>query len=104
MKKHQISVIFFTEIPSSIPEVNLTLTTIEKFRYHMNVCTFGYTYAFWKWSQWEQHIDWMALNGINLPLAFVAQEAIWERVYTKVKSRCKLIVLNIICRYCNPIN
>ena len=50
----------------------------------MNVCTFGYTYAFWQWSQWEKHIDWMTLNGINLPLAFVAQEAIWQRVYTKL--------------------
>jgi len=50
----------------------------------MNVCTFGYTYAFWQWRQWEQHIDWMALNGINLPLAFVAQESIWQRVYSKV--------------------
>ena len=37
-----------------------------------------------QWPQWEKHIDWMALNGVNLPLAFVAQEAIWERVYTKV--------------------
>ena len=64
--------------------MNTTLTSMEKFRYHMNVCTFGYTYAFWQWPQWEKHIDWMALNGINLPLAFVGQEAIWERVYIKV--------------------
>ena len=70
-------------IPSPLPDVNLTLTSLGKFRYHMNVCTFGYTYAFWKWHQWEKHIDWMSLNGINLPLAFVAQEAIWERVYMK---------------------
>ena len=50
----------------------------------MNVCTHGYTFAFWKWQQWERHIDWMALNGINLPLAFVGQEAIWLKVYEKV--------------------
>jgi len=29
-------------------------------------------------------IDWMALNGINLPLAFTGQEAIWESVYAKL--------------------
>ena len=75
---------YFAEIPDPLPDVNITLTSVEKFRYHMNVCTFGYTYAFWQWPQWEKHIDWMALNGVNLPLAFVAQEAIWERVYTKV--------------------
>ena len=26
----------------------------------------------------------MALNGINLPLAFTGQEEIWRRVYTKL--------------------
>jgi len=26
----------------------------------------------------------MALNGINLPLAFTGQEAIWEKVYTSL--------------------
>lgn len=24
----------------------------------------------WDWERWEREIDWMALNGINLPLAF----------------------------------
>lgn len=36
----------------------------------MNVCTFGYSYVHWDWSRWEREIDWMALNGINMPLAF----------------------------------
>ena len=26
----------------------------------------------------------MVMNGINLPLAFTAQEAIWQRVYLKM--------------------
>ena len=34
--------------------------------------------------RWEREIDWMALNGINLPLAFTGQEAIWQRVYKKL--------------------
>jgi alpha-N-acetylglucosaminidase len=45
---------------------------------------YSYTFAFWQWSDWERHIDWMALNGINIPLAFTAQEEIWRRVYRKV--------------------
>lgn len=49
-----------------------------------NVCVYSYTFAFWQWPDWEKHIDWMALNGINLPLAFTAQEEIWRRVYAKV--------------------
>jgi alpha-N-acetylglucosaminidase len=48
------------------------------------VCTLSYSFAWWKWPQWEHHLDWMALNGINLPLAFVGQEAIWERVYLSI--------------------
>ena len=64
--------------------MNLILTANDKIRYYQNVCTPGYTFAFWQWTDWEKHIDWMALNGINLPLAFTAQEAIWIRVYKKV--------------------
>ena len=30
-----------------------------------------------------RHIDWMALNGINLPLAQSGQEEIWRRVWKK---------------------
>jgi alpha-N-acetylglucosaminidase len=46
----------------------------------------SYTFAFWQWKDWERHIDWMALNGINVPLAFTGQEEIWRRVYKKVSS------------------
>ena len=77
----------FLDLPKVLPTANFTITTLDKFRYMANVCTFGYTYAFWGWSQWERHIDWMALNGINLPLAFTAQEAIWKRVWNKVLYR-----------------
>lgn len=52
-----------------------------RFRYYQNVCTPGYSSTWWKWPQWEKNIDWMALNGINLALAFTAQEAIWNKVY-----------------------
>eukprot|EP00095_Tigriopus_kingsejongensis_P010192 maker-scaffold105_size367834-snap-gene-2.46 protein:Tk10192 transcript:maker-scaffold105_size367834-snap-gene-2.46-mRNA-1 annotation:"PREDICTED: alpha-N-acetylglucosaminidase-like" len=69
------------ELPQELPPADFTLVSNGKFQYYENVCTFGYTFAFWKWEDWERHIDWMALNGINLPLAFTAQEAIWERVY-----------------------
>lgn len=53
-------------------------------RYYLNVVTFGYTTAFWDWARWEQEIDWMALHGINMPLALTAQEAIMARVYRRL--------------------
>lgn len=73
-------------IPTPLPEVKETwkqevtcvgedkMQMLDDYRYFMNVCTFGYSYAFWDWERWEREIDWMALNGINLPLAFVGQE------------------------------
>ena len=67
-----------------LPEANFTLNSTDVVRYHQNVCTPGYTFAFWQWPQWEAHIDWMALNGVNIPLAFTAQEAVWNTVYRKV--------------------
>jgi alpha-N-acetylglucosaminidase len=59
----------------------LQVEAVDKFRYYQNVCTVGYSFAWWGWSQWEKHLDWMALNGINLPLAFIGQEAIWQKVW-----------------------
>ena len=53
-------------------------------RYYLNVVTYGYSTAFWDWARWEQEIDWMALHGINAPLALTAQEAIMARVYRRM--------------------
>lgn len=34
--------------------------------------------------RWQREIDWMALNGVNLPLAFIGQEFIWRQVYLQL--------------------
>ncbi|XP_048134579.1 alpha-N-acetylglucosaminidase isoform X2 [Rhodamnia argentea] len=49
--------------------------------YYQNVVTSSYSYVWWNWSRWEKEIDWMALQGVNLPLAFTGQEAIWQKVF-----------------------
>jgi len=49
-------------------------------RYFLNYCSFGYSMVWWDWEQWEMLIDWMALNGINLPLSVTGQEYVWQRV------------------------
>ncbi|XP_020709840.2 alpha-N-acetylglucosaminidase [Athalia rosae] len=71
-------------LPSFFQDVNITITSNDRFRYYQNVCTAGYSTAWWDWPEWEKHIDWMALNGINLALAFHGQEAIWERIYLQL--------------------
>ena len=66
------SLIYFVIIASVL--------VLSRFHYNANVCTFGYTYVWWNWTRWEREIDWMVLNGVNLPLAFTGQEAITQRV------------------------
>lgn len=40
--------------------------------------------AFWDWEHWEQEIDWMALNGINRPLAIIGTAAIWKNTLERL--------------------
>lgn len=52
--------------------------------YYFNVVTYGYSMPYWGWDRWEKEIDWMALHGIDMPLALVANEAISARVWKKL--------------------
>ena len=38
----------------------------------------------WQWKNWERFIDWMAINGVNLPLSITGQEAVWYKVWKKL--------------------
>ena len=49
--------------------------------FFLNYCTFGYEMPWWQWDDWERFIDWMALCGVNLPLAITGQEAVWQEVW-----------------------
>lgn len=64
---------------SSAPlfEGKLSKVIPQKRRAYLNYCTFGYSFAFWKWDRWEKEIDFMAMNGINMPLSVVGSEAVW---------------------------
>lgn len=59
-------------------ETNLSL------RYDFNYCTFSYSMPFWGWERWQEEIDWMALHGINMPLAAVGYECVWKNVMEKL--------------------
>ncbi len=71
--------------PSPLPEgLQAGLVSPVEHHQYFNVVTFGYTTPYWDWARWEQEIDWMALHGIDMPLALVAQEAISARVFRKL--------------------
>ena len=64
-----------------LPAETIRREALVKDRFFLNYCTYGYTMPWWKWPQWERFIDWMALNGINMPLAITGQEAVWYEVW-----------------------
>lgn len=73
------------EIPKDLPQQNRKKTeSLFKHHFYLNVVTYGYTMPYWDWKRWEKEIDWMALHGIDMPLALVGQEAIMRRVWKKL--------------------
>ena len=73
------------ELPSTLPDApSVEKVSPFKHHYYFNVVTYGYTLCYWDWERWEQEIDWMALHGIDMPLALVANEAITARVLKKL--------------------
>jgi alpha-N-acetylglucosaminidase len=70
-------------LPDKLPGVpqKIVIATPYKYRYYLNYCTFNYTMSWWNWERWQKEIDWMALNGINMPLAVTGQNSVWDRVY-----------------------
>lgn len=71
------------ELMPAVPEKVSREARVDK-RFFLNYCTFGYTMPWWQWADWERFIDWMALQGINLPLAITGQEAVWYRVWQEM--------------------
>ena len=71
------------EVPERMPAVPEPVSgkALVKDRFFLNSCTFGYTMPWWQWAEWERMIDWMALQGVNLPLASTGQEAVWQEVW-----------------------
>lgn len=74
------------KMPSELPVLKGKIIVEAKVpdRFFLNYCTYGYSMPFWQWAQWERIIDWMALNGINMPLAITGQEAVWYKVWKKL--------------------
>lgn len=72
-------------MPAMLPDTK-PYQVVSPFRHHyyFNVVTYGYTMPYWDWNRWEKEIDWMALHGIDMPLALVANEAIMARVWKKL--------------------
>ncbi len=73
-------------LPTTLPRVPRPERheTDLRLRYDFNYCTFSYSMAFWDWSRWEREIDWMALHGVNMPLAIVGEEVVWRNMLLRL--------------------
>ena len=73
-------------MPATLPQVakEIRTTTPYQYRYYLNYCTFNYSMSWWDWQRWEKEIDWMALHGINMPLAITGEEYTWYLVYKEM--------------------
>lgn len=75
-----------TQLPVVLPVVEQPVRkeTDLTMRYDFNYCTFSYSMPFWDWTRWEKEIDWMALHGINMPLAIVGMESAWRNMLLRL--------------------
>lgn len=73
-------------LPASLPVVKEKVhkATPYTYRYYLNYCTFNYSMSWWDWERWQKEIDWMALHGINMPLAITGEEYTWYVVYKEM--------------------
>lgn len=73
-------------LPEKLPLVQKKIrkNTPYQYRYYLNYCTFNYSMSWWDWSRWEKEIDWMALHGINMPLAITGEEYTWYLLYKEM--------------------
>jgi len=70
-------------LPASLPlpKKIIRKETPYEYRYYLNYCTFNYSMSWWDWPRWQKEIDWMALHGINMPLAITGEAYTWYLVY-----------------------
>lgn len=69
-------------LPKRFPDADTgPVATPFAHRAYMNTCTFGYTTPWWGWPRWSREIDWMALHGVDMPLAMEGQEYVWRALW-----------------------
>lgn len=67
------------QIPDQLPPLDgvVNLSAPFQMRYYLNYCTYNYSMSWWTWEDWERELDFMALHGINMPLAVLGYEKVY---------------------------
>ena len=66
------------DVPAVLPKVGKKVVKFTEYdyRYALNFCTYSYTMAFWGWDEYQEFLDWCAMNGVNLVLDIIGQEEV----------------------------
>lgn len=67
-----------------LPAADERRTINGQFRVYFNYCTISYTAPWWDWQRWQREIDYMAMNGINMPLQPIGLDAVWYNTLLKL--------------------
>ncbi len=60
-----------------LPEEKKEGVIEKKYRTCFEHTAFSCAACWWSWERWENEIDFMAMNGVNMPLTVVGTEAVW---------------------------
>lgn len=79
-----------------LPTAKERRTINGKYRAYFNYCTLSYTAPWWDWERWQREIDFMAMNGINMPLQPIGLDAVWYETllrmgFTDLEARSFLV-------------
>ena len=90
-------------LPENPPDTvdDLVEKSVFQYRYAFNYCTFGYSYAFNTWNDWERITDYLILSGYNLVLNPIGNECVWLELlqkfgYTREEAKAHLAAPNYL--------
>jgi len=72
-------------LPATLPAVpqKIRIVCPHKYRVMFNYCTLSYTCSWWDWPRWQRELDFLAMNGINMPLGVTGLEGVWYNTLLK---------------------
>ena len=65
----------------AVPGGSLSVCRALPYSYYMNVVQASYSSVWWDEARWDKELAWMALQGVNVALAYGGQEALWRQVF-----------------------
>lgn len=76
----QMSLPQFLPLPEQTTEGKIN----APWRVYLNYCSFSYSATWWDWDRWQKELDFMAMNGVNMPLTIVGLEGVWYNALRKI--------------------